>query len=494
MNGNVRFKSRMYFATGCLCILNVVTPMTVAQECCDEQSADPATASQSQQGELLGSSVSIDGTVAVVGAPNFDADPATLDSGRVIVFTFSGSIWQQHTILDAGVDTAANDTFGFSVAIDGDIAVIGSPLDDDGGSNSGSAYIFENDGGNWSQVAKLTASDAEAGELFGWSVAISGDLVVIGSTFGDSDTVNGSGAVYVFDRNEPNPDDWGQVAKLDDSRPLFNDRFGFSVSIKGDMIAVGIPLDGGLDNLGAVNIFRLVSETWTDEQLLTASDGAEDDNLGTSVSIDGDLVVAGAPFQDIPGLKSGAAYIFRYDSGTETWIQEVILAPCDLDAGHEFGYSVAIDGNVVVVGARESVGPVNTGNAHAFRYLTAGWAQVEKLAADDAGADDGLGSSISLQNGNAVVGAPFWAEAGGGSGEGAFYGFTGLSSATSCYCPWDLTGDGIVATADLLSLFANWGTCADCNACPADCDGDCSVGTSDLLIYLLTGGNTHSKA
>lgn len=489
MNGNVRIKNRMLITTGCLCVVSALTSRAVAQ-CCDEQSADPTEASQSQQGERLGASIAIDGTVAVVGAPNFNGfNGQTIDdSGRVFIFTYSGSIWQQHTILDAGIDMAANDTFGFSVAIDGDIAVIGAPTNDDAGSNSGSAYIFENDGGDWSQVAKLTASDAEIGELFGWSVAINGDLVVIGAYFGDSDTVNGSGAVYVFDRNEPNPDDWGQVAKLDDSGPVFNDRFGFSVSIKGDLIAVGIPLDGGFDNIGAVNIFRLVSGTWTDEQLLTANDGAEDDAFGTSVSIDGDLVVVGAPFDDDQGLTTGSAYVFRFDSGTDDWSHEVKLTGCDTDQGDTFGASVAIDGNVVVVGAHEHGGfPQGDGRSYAFRYLSAGWAQVETLLADDADTSDFFGASVSLQNGNAVVGAPFWDESPGGA-EGAFYGFTGLDSATSCNCPWDLNSDGIVSTSDLLAMFAAWGTCSDCNACPADLDDDCRVSTADLLILFSHWG------
>lgn len=206
-------KCSLLFAASFLFVLTINTPPAAAQECC-EVNADPNTATIPQQGETLGTSVAVDGGTAVAGAPFFDfmiGEDEFLNAGRVIVFNFTGSIWVQVDVLRPE-DTDADDRFGQSVALDGDFAVIGAPRTDDDGPQSGSAYIFQRVGGSWIEVTELHASDAEAGELFGWSVAIQGNLVVIGATSGDSDTEELVGAVHVFDRNHPNPDDWGEVA------------------------------------------------------------------------------------------------------------------------------------------------------------------------------------------------------------------------------------------------------------------------------------------
>ena len=281
MNPAKIHKRNWFFATSCVVLVSVSAPPAAAQDCC-ELSADPATATLPQENEYVTWSIAVDGATALAGAPDHNGGPLMPDSGRVIVFDFDDPSWVQAAVLKAD-DEFADDLFGWAVALDGDFALIGAPRDDDGGSDSGSAYIFQRVSGSWTQVAKLTASDADVGELFGWSVAINGDLAVIGAIFGDNATLDDVGAVYVFDRNDPNPDDWGQVEKLN------------------------------------------------------ASDGAADDWFGRSVSIDGPVIVVGAPLADQPAIQQGAAYIFRFDD--PNWVEEAKLTALDASAADNFGQS-----------------------------------------------------------------------------------------------------------------------------------------------------------
>lgn len=479
-------KSNWFFATSCVVLVSVSAPPAAAQICC-ELSADPATAAQPQEVEYLTWSIAVDGATALAGAPNFDGDnPFMSDSGRVIVFNFNGSSWVEVDELTAD-DENDYDLFGRAVALDGDFAVIGAPRDDDGGSDSGSAYIFQRVSGSWSQVAKLTASDADVGEFFGWSVAIQGDLAVIGAIFGDSAAFDDVGAVYVFDRNFPNPDDWGQVEKLNASDGAVGDWFGRSVSIDGPVIVVGVPFaDEATANQGAAYIFRFNDPNWIEEDKLTPLVSSPDDNFGESVSVAGDRAVIGAPHHQHAGLfNSGAAYVFHFDGGS-SWPEEQILTPCDALADDLFGWSVSISGNVALVGAPQASGQVGNGRADVFGYLGAGWARLNQLTASDGDAGDTFGDTVSIKGGTAVVGAMAWDII---AGEGAMYGFDGLDSASGCSCPWDLNGNGNVGASDLLALIAAWGPCPPAPAaCPADFDHDGSVGASDLLALLASWG------
>jgi hypothetical protein len=257
-------------------------------------------------------------------------------------------------------DGAAYDDFGYSVAISGDTVVVGTHYDDDNGFESGSAYVFERNqtgADNWGQVAKLTASDAAADDRFGVSVAISGDTVVVGA-WGDADNGTQSGSAYVFERNQTGADNWGQVAKLTASDAAAGDWFGYSVAISGDTVVVGAPGDD--DNgsqSGSAYVFgrnQTGADNWGQVAKLTASDGAAGDWFGYSVAISGDTVVVGAPYDDDNGAYSGSAYVFeRNQTGADNWGQVAKLTASDAAAVDCFGISVAISGDAgaIVVGA-----------------------------------------------------------------------------------------------------------------------------------------------
>ena len=204
--------------------------------------------------------------------------------------------------------------FGVSVSISIDTAIIGAHADDNNGSASGAAYIFSRDHGgadNWGEVQKLTASDGTTDDYFGISAAISEDTAIVGAN-GDDD---GRGAAYIFSRDQGGPENWGQVKKLTASDGAEDDEFGQSVSISGDIAIVGVhydDTDNGVDT-GSAYIFSRNHggvNNWGEVQKLTASDGAADDHFGRSVSISEGTAIVGVPLDDDNGVNSGSAYIF----------------------------------------------------------------------------------------------------------------------------------------------------------------------------------------
>ena len=213
-------------------------------------------------------------------------------------------------------DAAADDRFGWSVAIDGDTVVVAAPLDDDDGGKSGAVYVFRtrDDGATYGQVAKLTASDAASNDEFGISVAIDGATIVAGARYDDDDGSN-SGSVYVF-RTSDGGATYGQVAKLTASDAASNDEFGISVAISGDTVVVGARANTnyGGSGWGSAYVFRTTDggATYDEVTKLTASGAASGDNdFGCSVAIDGDTVAIGARYDDNLGSysDSGSVYV-----------------------------------------------------------------------------------------------------------------------------------------------------------------------------------------
>ncbi|MBU1692919.1 MAG: FG-GAP repeat protein [Verrucomicrobia bacterium] len=214
-------------------------------------------------------------------------------------------------------DAATGDSFGCSVAVAGDVAVVGADGDDDVGSASGSAYVFERNAGGtnaWGQVAKLTASDAAAGDWFGYSVSVAGDVALVGARR-DGDAGNASGSAYVFERDAGGTNAWGQVGKIVASDGTASDYFGSSVSLDGDVAVVGAYQDDDVGSAsGSAYIFERNAggtNAWGQVAKLTASDGAADDYFGHSVSVAGHVVVVGAYGDDDAGGGSGSAYVFE---------------------------------------------------------------------------------------------------------------------------------------------------------------------------------------
>jgi hypothetical protein len=239
--------------------------------------------------------------------------------------------------------------FGYSVAICGDIAVVGAPLDNANGADAGAVYVFRRDGVAWVEQAKLLASDAApAGDYFGWSVDIDSDVIVVGADHDDPNGIS-SGAAYVFRFNGCG---WTQQDKLVASDGSAEDFFGSRVAVSGNTIVVGAPSDDPNGNSsGSAYVFRFNGLNWVEQQKLIASDGAAGDSFGSSVDVVrdalGGTILVGAPGND----ANGAAYVFHYPLLGSVWIQEAKLLASDGQANDSFGCSVRLWADAAVVGA-----------------------------------------------------------------------------------------------------------------------------------------------
>jgi len=260
-------------------------------------------------GDQFGYSVSISGDYAVVGAP-FHNGSGLIDSGSAYIFETDGTNWTKSAELTAS-DGAAEDQFGYSVSISGGYAIVGAPYDDDNGTDSGSAYIFyrhlkyipPNFVWVWEEQAKLVASDGNDNDFFGYSVSISGDYAIVGAPYDDDYAVE-SGSAYIFKRDGAN---WVQQCKLTAPDAGLRDRFGWSVTYDGDYAIVGAAGAGS----DSAYIFRRNGTSWLHTSKLTASDRELGDYFGMCVSVSGDYVMVGAPLDDDNGHDSGSAYLFR---------------------------------------------------------------------------------------------------------------------------------------------------------------------------------------
>ena len=248
----------------------------------------------------------------------------------------------------------------------GDTAVIGARDDDDNGFNSGSAYVFIRTGTTWSQQAKLTAADAEAGDRFGNSVAVSGDTAIIGVRE-DDDKGRDSGSAYVFIRSGTT---WSQQAKLTATDGAEEDKFGRDVAVSGDTVVIGSPLDD--DNgarSGSAYVFIRSGTTWSQQAKLTATDGAASDEFGISVSVSGATALIGASGDDDKGISTGSAYAFI--RSVTTWSQQAKLTAADSAARDFFGFSVSVFGDTAVIGAyQDDDKGSESGSAYVFALGT----------------------------------------------------------------------------------------------------------------------------
>jgi len=383
-------------------------------------------ASDAENSDVFGSSVSINGDYAIVGATGEDGAGNNRGAAYVLYRNQGGTDnWGEVKKLTAS-DSEDIDVFGSSVSMIGDYAIVGALYKKGGGIDRGAAYVFyRNQGGtdNWGEVKKLTASDAANNDNFGSSVSISGDYAIVGARY-----KNSYGVSYVFYRNQGGMDNWGEVKKLTASDAANNDVFGHSVSISGDYVIVGAFAENGAGiGRGAAYVFYRNeggTDNWGEVKKLTASDPEDNDYFGHAVSISGDYAIVGANWEDGGGIDRGAAYVFyRNEGGTDNWGEVKKLTASDTENNDEFGYSVSISGDYAIVGANwENGAGSNRGAAYVFYRNQGGtdnWGEVKKLVALDVEDYDLFGYSVSINGDNAIIGAIF--EDGEGTDRGAAY-------------------------------------------------------------------------
>lgn len=366
-------------------------------------------ASNAQINDHFGCAVAISGDTIVVGAKGErsnatgvngnQADTSLFSAGAAYVFVRSGTTWSQQAYLKAS-NPGIEDIFGAAVAISGDTIVVGAANErsnasgvngndaDDSFFGAGAAYVFARNGTSWSQQAYLKASNTDRFYTFGNSVAIENDTIVVGAfrEWSNATGVNGnqadrsaesSGAAYVFVRDGAV---WTQQAYLKASNTEEEDRFGASVAISGDTVVIGAyseasqatgvggnQADNSASSSGAVYVFVRSGATWSQQAYLKASNTGDGDFFGASVAISADAILVGAPLEDSQATgidgdqadnsfdNAGAAYVFTRHSGT--WSQQAYVKASHWTEGVSafrgdvFGSSVAISGDLLMVGA-----------------------------------------------------------------------------------------------------------------------------------------------
>jgi FG-GAP repeat protein len=344
------------------------------------------------------------------------------------------------------------DAFGRSLAIYGDTAIVGATGEDIGSNNAqGSVYIFErNQGGanNWGFVKKLTASDGSKEDYFGDSVAIYGDTAIVGTSNDAIGSNEGQGSAYIFERNKGGANNWGEVKKLIASDGATEDEFGNSVAIYGDMAIVGAYKDAVGSNYwqGSAYIFERNQgggANWGVVKKLTASDGAAVDWFGWSVAIYGDTAIVGAVDDaygntaivgasrdaNIRNDGQGSAYVFeRNKGGAKNWGEVKKLTASDGAKKDAFGSSLAIYGDTAIVGANGDAIGSNEGQGSAYIFERnqgggANWGAVKKLTASGGAKFDSFGGSVAIYGDTAIVGASH-AETGSKKKQGSAYVFS----------------------------------------------------------------------
>jgi hypothetical protein len=317
-------------------------------------------------------------------------------------------------------DGASGDQFGLAVSISGDTAVVGSRLHDTSVADAGAAYVFVRSGTTWTERAKLVASDATVFDVFGHSVSISGDTVIVGSIFHDDKGIE-SGAAYVFVKPAGG---WSgtltESAKLLASDGTDGDVFGWSVSIAGELVVIGAleDDDNGFQS-GSAYVFVKPAVGWSgtlnESAKLLPSDGAPVDFFGSSVAVSGNSIVVGTPnkYYASPGSQIGAAWLFeRPVAGWSGTLNESArLADSVRSPSTAFGASVSISGNTVVVGAPgDDANGGDRGAAYVFEKPSTGWfgTQTEsaRLEASDGLTLDTFGTSVSVSGNTILIGTP----------------------------------------------------------------------------------------
>ena len=372
----------------------------------------------------------------------------------------AGTTTQQAYIKASNTD--AGDNFGRSIAVSGDTVIVGASLEDSNATgvngsqgnvffDSGAVYVLVPDNAAlWSQQAYIKASNTGGGDEFGWSVALSGDTLVVGARLEDSSAtgVNGdqtnnaaefAGAAYVFVRD--GADEWSQQAYLKASNTESADQFGFSVAISGDTIVVAAPgedsdantINGDQGNnmaasSGAVYVFVRNAGIWTQQAYLKAFNSDALDRFGHTVAIDGDIIVVGAPDESSAATgvngdplsnaesESGAAYVFVRNGNN--WSQQAYLKASNTGFQDNFGQAVAISGESILIGAPDEDsnatgvngddqlnGAFDSGAAYLFVRSGSSWSQQAYIKASNTGSDDLFGSAVSIDADQAVIGA-----------------------------------------------------------------------------------------
>jgi len=338
----------------------------------------------------------VDGDTMVIGALE-DAS----SQGAAYVYVLNQGAWAFEQKLTAS-DGAADDEFGSALAISGDRIVVGANGDDDGGSSAGSVYTFSRSGDGWTEVDKLTAFDAIGSDGFGDSVALVGDVLIVGAPT-DSDTAADSGVVFTYAWSGT---DWAFDEKIIPVNNAQSDHFGSALVYDGTTLVIGAY--SGNARTGAVYIYEDVAGTWREQQELIAPNGDQFEWFGDALALNGNKLFVGAPFESSVDLGSnhGAVYYFEKDEGV--WSLCRRLLPELVSSGDQFGASISVNDDYLLIGATgdDIIGSF-CGAVYVCSYGHSypGYLVRRKMFPATTAADDSVGSAVALSGSTGLIGA-----------------------------------------------------------------------------------------
>ncbi len=293
-------------------------------------------------------------------------------------------------------------SFGSALSVDGDVLAVGAPWEDE---QRGAVYIYRySEAAGWREEARLVSTDGLSGDTFGAAVAVSGSSLLVGSPGGGREGGHDAGAAYVFDYTS----DWQQIARLTDPNPSLGSRFGDAVAVRGIFAIIGAPLDDDADtDAGTAHVFlQSASMTWTYGQEIRADRALEGDRFGSSISLDAEHAVVGAPGADeARGQDAGLAFAFQRSAGS-SWHLQAVLTAGDAGTNRHFGTSVAVSRHLldtrIMVGAPDAGG----GTVYYYSWIDEFWHETDHYRK----ADSRLGVSVALHDRTALAGAPVAAQ------------------------------------------------------------------------------------
>lgn len=377
-----------------------------------EQKLIPDAGSHSPQpGEMFGSAVAVAGDWLFVGAPREDVDAAS-HQGAVYVYRWVSTSWQftQRLVASSG---QAGDNFGCDLAVEDDVLVVGAQMYDRPLGDPGTAYVFGWSGATWSELVELPnpalASESDD-DLFGSTVAIDGDWIVVGAPGPD----NGSGAAWVFERQAGawSPASVTALVPTGLGPPLVaHDRFGAEVAIDGDRIAIAADASHAshADGLGRVYVWKraALTGTWEPEACLQPPVAQRQayDGFGFGLAIDGATIVVGATAHDGPYVDQGAAFVFTLAGEPPSWTQAQRIFASQAHIGAEFGWDIVLSGDRMWIGATEIHLAPETGEVYGFMRAAGVWSEARIVRAVDGASSDTFGKAIAVSGTSLVIGA-----------------------------------------------------------------------------------------
>jgi hypothetical protein len=385
------------------------------------------TPADGASGDEFGEAIAVKGNLAVISAP-FHAVGANIQQGAAYIYEKHSGDWKNatQTLTLTASDGAAYDIFGYSVAIDGDTVVVGAPtrLNPD----QGSVYVFVRSGSNFKQAAKLTASDGFAGDGLGFSVAIAGNTIMAGEIYASQNGINGAGATYVFVEPSTGWADGTETAKLTASDPNVGAFVGSSLSFDGETVVVGAT---GAAYSGEAYVYMKPAGGWTngtETAKLTPTDGVVNGFFGYSVALSGKTILVGSPGAGPNSNGFGAGYIFvKPRQGWANATQNAKLTASNLHAFDSLGTSVSLVGGKALMGAPNVWFGNSTGKAYIYLKPAGGWTNTStfdaELKSKDRRPTDQFGVAVALDRTTEFVGAMSAHYSGGNPGPGATYVF-----------------------------------------------------------------------